>query len=168
MPEINFSYDIITSPDTDKEFCVNSRITFGTDLTVQLPMIDVCIDTDNGENNFYQIHHDYSNSGGIDPSCFINKMCNDPGTSNVSFGRYTLCAVYHLNNFLVMVEKNNIHICNTILRRTSKLDSQLVSFFSMIRDKMTRMKNTRELTDNNNSSNNNNNTVNIPDYGIQN
>jgi len=168
MPEINITYDIIMSPDTDKEFCVNSRITFGTDLTVQLPMIDICIDTDNSEHTFYQVRNDYSKSGGIEPSYFINKMSNDPGTSNISFGRYMLCAVYHLNNFLVMVEKDNIHICNTILRRTSSLDSQLISLFSMIRDKMARMKNIHKLKDNQNACDNNNNTVSIIDCGIQN
>jgi hypothetical protein len=148
MPEINLIYDIITSPDTDKEFCVNSRITFGTDLTVQLPLIDICINTDNSEYNFYQIHQDHSNSGGIDPSQFINKMINDSATPNISFGRYMLCAVYHLNNFLVMVEKDTVHICNTTLRRTNILDCQLIAFFSMIRDKMEKMKNIR-MSENN-------------------
>ena len=145
MSVINLIYDAITSPDTDKEFCVNSKITFGNELTIQLPMIDVYIKDDNYFNDFYQVPSDYSKSGGIDPSNFINKMKNNPAVANVPFGRYMLCAAYHFNEFIVLVEEDYVHICNVTLKRTFRIDNQLISFFSMIRDKMNKMRNVHGL-----------------------
>lgn len=161
MLNINFIYDTITSPDTDKEFCVNSKIVLGTDIIVQLPLIDLFIKDDSNFNDFFQNPNDYSKSGGVDPSNFINKMKNDPTTANIPFGRYMMCATYHLNDFLVLVGQNTIHICNTTLKRTCQLDTQLIAFFSMIKDKMNRMRNAHGLKNLDMFVNTNDNTTKI-------